>query len=197
MATALADWWQQLDLKNADLLGWSLGGQMALQLAADRLVQPRRLVLVATTPKFCSDKSWSAGLPQAQVRALLRNLGRAYEKTLGDFFRLQFDGEQLSRERYRQIIRFAVRAGRLPEPADAIETLRLLGAADQRSLLEKISQPTLVTHGELDRIIPLASGEYLADQLDQAKLQCLAEVGHAPFFSRPAESVAAWRKFLQ
>lgn len=196
-AAALGRWIDGLDLPPAALLGWSLGGQVAMQAAGSFPAKFSRLLLVATTPKFCQSADWTSGLPPTQVKALDRNLGRAYEKTLGDFFKQQFVGEFLEKQRFREILNFAVRSAGLPDVAWARKVLLLLCNADQRGLLPRIKIPTLVQHGVLDRIIPYAAGEYLAAQIPEARLASFPGVGHAPFFSQPAASVAAWRKFLQ
>lgn len=197
LAESVVQWADQLGLQSPDLLGWSLGGQVALQIAADRRLPVSKLLLVATTPRFCQSDNWTYGLPKTQVRALDRNLGRAYEKTMGDFFNLQFVDEDISRERYRQIISFAVRSGQLPKPEIARETLLVLNDVDLRQRLADVKQSTLIMHGELDQVIPLAAGEYLATHLPQAELYRLSKVGHAPIFSCPEECVSQWRKFLQ
>jgi len=196
MAAAFAQWAERLQLPDFALLGWSLGGQVALELAAT-CSRVDRLLLIATTPCFCCADDWPYGLPVTQVKALHRNLDRAYEKTLGDFFNLQFADEDLPKERYRQILRFAVRAGRLPKLEEAKETLQLLGQADLRTILDKIKRPTLVMHGELDRIIPFEAGAFLAEQITDTRFHRLPKVGHAPFFSSPSTSAELWRTFLQ
>jgi len=190
-------WVSQVGLQEISLLGWSFGGQLAIQAVADDLLAVEKLLLVATTPLFCQQEDWQHGLPKTQVRALERNIARAYEKTMGDFFALQFVDEDLPRERYRQILAFAVRSGRLPEPVIAKKTLAMLSRADLRNRLSDIKQPTLITHGRSDQIIPYAAGEYLLNHLPQADLHGLAQIGHAPFFSRPHECIVRWREFLQ
>lgn len=197
LAAAVEHWTERLQLSNIALLGWSLGGQVALQIAANGQLQVNKLLLVATTPRFCQSDDWAHGLPPTQIKALDRNLVRAYEKTMGDFFNLQFVGENLPKERYRQILKFAVRCSKLPQTEVARDALRLLSRADLRPQLTTVSQPTLIMHGEVDQIIPLAAGEYLASHLPSAQLYHLPNIGHAPFFSSPGECLTRWRKFLQ
>jgi pimeloyl-[acyl-carrier protein] methyl ester esterase len=178
-ATDLAEWVQALDLREV-----ALGGRL------------RRLILVGTTPRFTAAADWPAGLPELQVRAMARDLKRNYLKTMGDFFALQFAGEAMSRERYRRIVDFAVRGGRLPEPEVALAALETLRREDQRSALGKIDVPVLVQHGELDRITLPSAADYLAAQLPAARLDLLPGIGHAPFLSRPQEVCRRWRDFL-
>lgn len=44
--------------------------------------------------------------------------------------------------------------------------------------VDRITQPTLVIHGENDPITPLPNGESIADRIDGARLYTLAEAGH-------------------
>jgi pimeloyl-[acyl-carrier protein] methyl ester esterase len=131
-AADLAEWIQVLDLREFALVGWSLGGQVALELCPALRERLRRLILVGTTPRFTAAADWTAGLPELQVRAMARDLKRNYLKTMGDFFALQFAGEELPHERYRRIADFAVRDGRLPEPEVALAALETLRLGDQR-----------------------------------------------------------------
>jgi pimeloyl-[acyl-carrier protein] methyl ester esterase len=169
-AVDLAEWIQALDLREVVLVGWSLGGQVALELCPLIREQLRRLILVSTTPRFTAAADWAAGLPDLQVRAMARDLKRNYLKTMGDFFALQFAGEEMPRERYRRIVDFAVRDGRLPEPEVALAALETLRLGDQRSGLGAINVPALVQHGELDRITLPGAADYLAGHLPAAEL---------------------------
>jgi pimeloyl-[acyl-carrier protein] methyl ester esterase len=196
MAGQLEAWFDFLRLPEAALLGWSLGGQIAMQLALQDDSRFNRLLLVATTPRFSQTPGWLHGLPEVQLRALDRNLGRAYEKTMGEFFNRQFFGENLPKERYREILRFAVRSSHLPEVSSARETLTLLGAADLRHGIGSISLPTQILHGTTDQIIPVAAGSYLAEQIAGAEIHLVPGIGHAPFLSCPEQAIRIWHDFL-
>lgn len=194
-AADLREWMEALDLKDAVLGGWSMGGQVLLEVYPFVRWRVRRLMLIAATPRFTAEGDWSEGLPRGQVRAMARDLKRNYRKTMGDFFALQFSGEEIDRGRYRRIVDFAVRQGRLPEPGTALAALETLSREDQRGRLAAIDCPVLVLHGELDRIVPPGAGRYLSEHLPQGELVLLSGVGHAPFLSRPGDVFDRWRSF--
>lgn len=177
------------------LLGWSLGGMLAMQIAAQRHVPVERLVLVGTTPRFTITDNWDSGLPATQVHAMARNLGRRFEATLGDFFALTFADEEIPRERMRTIRNFAVRNSALPDPQVALDLLRYLAVQDQRKLLSQLTVPVMVLHGALDRVSPVGAGRYLAEQCLNGICVELAGVGHAPFLSDPQRVADAIREF--
>ena len=197
MAEDLAVWLNAEADRPVCLAGWSLGGMLALELAARSLASIERLILIATTSRFTSAADWSCGLPATQVRALVRNLARRFEATLGEFFLLAFEGEEITPARLRDIREFAVRRGRLPNQAAAIALLALLENQDQRHLLPDIDQPALVLHGRLDRITPVAAGRCLAAALPHGRLVEFGGVGHGPFLSRPDQVVARITEFCQ
>lgn len=93
------------------LLGWSLGGQIALQLAAtqratraagaaDPGIAQRpslaavvdRLVLIATTPRFTAGPDWPHGSPPERLAAQEQGLETDYRRTVSDFLELQVRG---------------------------------------------------------------------------------------------------------
>jgi len=197
LAEDVEEWLTLLGIDAIHLLGWSLGGQVALQIGKRRRVQVEKMILVATTPLFVSAREWEHGLPPTQVRAMDRQMQRHFEQSMGEFFRLMFDGEEMTSERYREIIRFAVRDGSLPTLEISRTGLKVLGTADLRALLPDLRLPVLVHYGALDLITVPAACRYLAEQIPGARQVVWNNVGHAPFLSRPADSVALWQDFLQ
>ena len=90
------------------LLGWSLGGQIALQLAAERRTARTtpsasaqrpdrapvldRLVLIATTPRFLAAPDWQHGSPPERLAAQVEGLKTDYRRTVSEFLELQVRG---------------------------------------------------------------------------------------------------------
>lgn len=195
-AADIVQWLEALKIEHLMLGGWSLGGQIALRLVKRISQRIERLLLMATTPKFTLSDDWVHGLPETQVRSLKRNVQRAPEKTFGDFFALQFSPNEVSPQRYREIIAFAVRAGRLPTLATALCGLETLQTVDLREEVKNLGCPTLVVHGSEDPITPVGAGRFLASSIPAARLCELPRIGHAPFLSRPDVIVPLCREFF-
>jgi len=121
---------------------------------------------------------------------MARNLKRQFAATLAEFFALTFAGERIAADRLREIRNFAVRASSLPDQEAAFELLEMLAEQDQRGILAGIRIPVMVLHGELDRISPVGAGQAMADMLPRGEFVPFADVGHAPFLSKP-HAVAA------
>ncbi|HEV2268216.1 MAG TPA: alpha/beta fold hydrolase [Steroidobacteraceae bacterium] len=98
------------------LLGWSLGGQIALQLAAGqraartpdsagaaRAAALNRLVLIAATPRFTAGADWPHGSPPERLAAQARGLETDYRRTVSDFLELQVRGSTGGAETLEQL----------------------------------------------------------------------------------------------
>ncbi len=122
------------------------------------------------------------------------SLTRDVVATLRRFLLLQTQGDAQARQVARQL-EAALILQALPDGSVLIETLRWLQTTDLRAMLPEITQPTLVIHGDRDRIAAPAAGEYLAAQLPHARLALLAGAAHAPFISDPDAVCQLMRDF--
>jgi len=76
------------------------------------------------------------------------------------------------------------------------QALHAIVTTDFRSVLSKISVPTLVLVGEEDVVTPPAASEFLAAQISNAVLVRIPQAGHLTNIEKPKEFNAALRRFL-
>ncbi len=155
------------------LLGWSLGGMLALEAAARQPDRVRALVLVATTARFTLASDWLHGLPPAELRALGRALRDDLATGLQGFRALSAAGRDRSAPTPGHAL-----PDPLPALAPLLDGLRYLKETDHRPLLPRIACPALVVHGREDAVIPLAAGQALAAGLPSAQLVVCEGIGH-------------------
>ena len=198
-ARSLADWAAaclEVAPPRAHWLGWSLGGQLALQAALDQPGRVDRLVLVAGTPRFVQDRDW----PHAMDRQVLRQFGRAlrrnHAQTLERFLSLQVQGDESARETLRLLRQ---ELGQRPPPDHrALEQgLELLTGSDLRPLLGDLSVPSLWLLGERDTLVPAVLATSLESMaIPGARVRSVAGAAHAPFLSHPRQSLELLQDFL-
>lgn len=178
------------------LCGWSLGGQVALDLALRDAARVERLALVGTTPRFVSAADWPHGVDVALFQQFARDVSDHYQETLSRFLSLQAMGGEATREQARQLrARFAERPA--PDVAALRQGLRLLLGNDLRASLAGIGQPSLVLHGANDTLAPVAAARWMAEALPAARLEVIAGAGHAPFLSHPSRFAHLVTQFLE
>jgi pimeloyl-[acyl-carrier protein] methyl ester esterase len=193
------------------LLGWSLGGQMALELAVAQATagaEPppaaaavRRLVLIATTPRLLAGPDWPQGAPPERLAAQVGGLRTDYRRTVSDFLELQVRGSASGAEALADLnaALFAHGCGEGtlgPRLAALARDLELLHDTDLRALLAGITIPTLVIAGQYDRVTLPAASRALADSLPDARYVEIRRAAHAPFLSHLPELSALLCDFL-
>jgi pimeloyl-[acyl-carrier protein] methyl ester esterase len=178
------------------LLGWSLGGQIALDLAAAMPWQIEKLVLVATTPKFVAAPDWPYGMSEATITKMAAQLRTDYERTVGDFLELQVRGSlEGAGALYKLGNALFVHGHAAPEALQA--GLNTLATSDLRATLSHVMVPTLVITGQNDRITAPAASRSLANALPNAKYVEMRRAAHAPFLSHRTEFAKLVLDFLR
>jgi pimeloyl-[acyl-carrier protein] methyl ester esterase len=175
-------------------LGWSLGGQvaMAAALAGHDI---RRLVLVASTPRFVAAPDWPCGVPAAVLAGFAASLARDHDKTVLDFLSLQLRGDTRAATLLRTL-RALLAASPAPDPAALATGLDILAATDLRAQLPALALPALVLAGERDRLTPAEAGQRLAAALPDGRCRVFAGAAHAPFLTHEEEFAGAVASFL-
>ncbi len=198
MDRCVADLVELLDLLGLDrvaVLGYSMGGRIALQLAATR---PERVEAVIV-------ESGSPGLATSEERAARRASDEALAVAI------ELDGVAAFVDRWERMPLFAPQA-RLPEeqraalrtqrlrnrPVGLANSLRGMGTGQQESLwdrLETLRAPALVVVGELDEKYREIGAQMVA-RLPAAALEVVPGAGHAVHVERPAELAKVVVRFL-
>ena len=184
--------------RGAAVLGWSLGGMVALELARARPGDLAALVLIATTPCFLARDDWPAGMSPGVLDGFAAGLAGDYRRTIANFLALQTWGDENATQALRSL-RANLDSHGEPDPQALAAGLGILRHADLRDELAAIATPSLVISGEHDRITPVAAGRELASRLPSARFVEVAKAGHAPFLSHPEavrRAVASFLSFL-
>jgi len=179
--------------RRCHVVGWSLGGEVALAWARRAPRQVRRLALIATTPCFTSKPGWTCATPPAVLREFGRSLVADRAGTLARFVAVQAKGDARAR-RFAGVLRDASERG-TPDSVLAAG-LSVLSSADLRGEMRRVTQPALVIHGARDRIVPAAAGRRLAGALPDARFRLLRSCAHAPFLSQPGQIAKMLRAFF-
>jgi pimeloyl-[acyl-carrier protein] methyl ester esterase len=177
------------------LLGWSLGGQVALQIAHDQPERVARLVLIGTTPCFRQREDWPHGMDDKTLAEFARSLEEEYEGTLKRFLSLQARGGDEARAVIARLRESLFARGR-PELESLRGGLNILSALDLRDAVSAITQPTLIVHGTHDMLTPLPAAQWLAQVMPAARLDVIPGAAHAPFLSHLTATLDSLQSFL-
>lgn len=170
------------------LLGWSLGGQVAMRIALDHPDTIKRLILISTTPKFVADGGWQAGIARKDLQTFGADMQDDTRATLLRFLSLQTRGVAAQKS-ILQNLRASFFSEPLPEPQALAAGLEMLLQTDLRAEVAQLVQPTMVIHGSLDKLTPPAAGTWLAKNLPSARAVLIDGAAHSPFLSHTQQVV--------
>jgi pimeloyl-[acyl-carrier protein] methyl ester esterase len=174
--------------------GWSLGGQIAMELALREPERVKQLILISTTPCFAKRDDWEWGMEPKLLRLFLENLKLNYATTINRFLTLQMSGDRDASKILLQLRKhFFQRAE--PDPDALQKGLRILQESDLRDRVAAIKQPVLLLHGENDVITHPAAAGWMHEQLVQSQRVIFPHCGHAPFLSYPDQFVTCLNEF--
>jgi 3-oxoadipate enol-lactonase len=172
-----------LRIRKTHVLGTSLGGFVAQELALVRPDLVDRLVLVCTSyggrgPETISTQALSdmIGWPSLSTEKAIR---RGLQTATSEAYRAERP------EEFEQIVRW--RLADSPSLSAYYEQLRAGARFDVSRDVGRITSPTLVIHGAEDRYVPVANAVALAEAIPGAKLRVLEGAGHLIFIERYAD----------
>ena len=164
------------------VLGWSLGGLVAMRWALRDPERIARLVLVTTSPRFVAGPDWPHAMSAETLERFGDELEVAWRPTLQRFLTLQVQGSEEGRATLA-LLRHHLHARGDPSPHALHETLDVLASTDLRGDVSRIGARTLVIAGARDTLVPAAAGEWLARALPAATYARIEGAAHAPFLS--------------
>jgi pimeloyl-ACP methyl ester carboxylesterase len=193
------------------LFGNSLGGAVALQLAARRPDLVRSLTLVSPAlPSLFATKS-NFHLPVIAVPGVGERLVPKYlESDAGGRVRGTIDvtfadPSRVPPERIAEAVAEVAERDHLPYASDAfLRTLRGLlrtyvdvGPNRPWKLAERVTCPTLVVYGRKDPLVDPRSAHRVTKHFRDAHVVVLPDSGHVAQMEHPEFVAAAWERFLR
>jgi len=177
-----------------DVLGWSMGGFIAQQLAIRHPERVRSLILAATNP---GGHGAVLGPPWVQEADSSGGVS-AYLRTNYP------PGHRSAGRRFLDRLADAVASGAYPQERVPASTARAMVRAEDPWLrsdanadaLAGVRAPTLVITGADDLITPAVNSRRIAKRIPGAKLILVARSGHSFLFQRPALTAATVSGFL-
>ncbi len=190
MAADTAALLDALELESAHVLGISMGGMIAQELA---LAHPERLRSLTIGCSYCGGPgsqlmdpddfkglaaAMASGEPQRVYRAMWElNLSPAFREDEGRF------------------AEFVAMAEELPAPRETIGfQLQAITAHDTSDRLPGLTVPTLVVHGTVDRVLGYPNGPLIASLIPGARLETLEEIGHMFWWEQPERAAELIRQ---
>lgn len=186
----------ELDLKDAILVGWSLGASVLWRVltgpSGNRFAAS---VIIDMTPKVLNEGDWSLGLSREVCdarSAAMRDDFEAFATAAAHAMFAQPLTQASSDLAASSGEKFAHN-----DPAAIQKIWASLVAEDLRPLLTEIEQPTLIIHGAHSQLYGRETADYLAEALPSARIISFERSGHAPHLEEPETFNTEIREFAE
>ena len=185
-----------LPIKRFNVLGWSLGGQVAMSLAIRMPEFVEKLILMSTTPCFVEKKDWPCGVNKQFFSNFEMEAKQNLNNTLMKFFLIQTrdidDSKNVMRFLKNEFIELK------DENKSGMQlALNVLKETDLRNEVQKIDKPTLIIAGDKDRLTSSKASIWLYEKIKGATLKEIKGANHMPFISHREIMTESVKKFLQ
>jgi pimeloyl-ACP methyl ester carboxylesterase len=188
-----------LGLKQVDLLGFSLGGMVAQEIALKQPALVRKMLLVGTAPRGGED---IMHLEKPELKRILEDPNLPGFKRLGKLFFTPSEKSQAAGDA------FVARLGQRKQDREPVSGPKVAQAqvtafrawegatAERFRYLQRITQPCLVVNGVFDDMISVRNSYMLSEHLPNAMLLTYPDAGHGSLFQYPESFVRQTSLFL-
>jgi 3-oxoadipate enol-lactonase len=190
MAADTARLLEALGLESAHVLGISMGGMIAQELA---LAHPEKLRSLTLGCTYCGGEG-SQLMDPADFQGLVEAMGSGDQDRV---FRAMYElnlspGFRAEASHYTD---FTAMAAALPAPRETIGLqVQAIAAHDTNARLAGVTAPTLVIHGTVDRVLGYPNGPLIASRIPAARLEAYEDVGHMFWWEQPERSAELVRE---
>ena len=192
IADVAADFAKAIGLQQVDLLGWSLGGLIAQQVALNYPDLVRRLIVAGSSPGGISD----GPKQHPKVQQVMSNPVNSEEDFLFLFFP-ETDSARAAGRAYYARLQHVEDRGPPVTAASFVNQIKAFSSwSGVRDRLGELKMPVLVANGQHDVMIPAYRSYVLANEVANGKLVLYPDAGHAFMFQYAEEFAAEVDRFL-
>jgi len=199
-AADLNDLMTTLDLRGATLAGFSMGGgEVARYVGRYGTSRVARAMLIAAVPPFLlKTKDNPDGMPEKEFDGMIAGVKQDRVAFLEAFFPNFFNWKPGSGKPSDDVVAYAKAIAWMASPQGTQECIAAFGKTDFREDLKQLTVPTLVIHGDDDRIVPIdISGKRSAKLVEGAKLETIKGAPHGLNATHGEKLTELMLKFLK
>ena len=190
MAEDAAGLLDALEIDSAHVVGISMGGMIAQELA---LAHPERVRTLTLGCTYCGGEGSALTSQEVLQRLTEAMMSGDRERALRAGFEVNVSAAMAAdEETYARFLEIAnARAVAVPV---VMAQMQACLAHDTSARLSQLAMPTLVLHGTEDQMMPVANGRMIASLIGDSRLEIFDGIGHLFFWEQPQRAAELVRE---
>lgn len=183
---------EALEIDRAHVCGISMGGMVAQELA---LMHPERVGALTLGCTYCGGPESTLAAPE-DLQTLAESLSSGDRATtLTTMWNINVSPTYAADPAHFEMFVELAAIHPASVPLIMLQMQAIVGH-DTSARLPEVQAPTLVLHGTVDRLLPVANGTLIAGLIPGARLELFPDVGHMFFWERPELSARLIREHI-
>jgi len=173
---------QRYNFDSFDLFGWSLGGQVAIEIYRLNREKVKKIILASSTPIFVNNDLWNFGLNEVVFENFAKSIMGDQKKTLTNFFNLQLLGQ----ESKKAILNYLTKC--VASKDININSLKFYLSHMKNNnfltIMGNMNCDIYLISGDQDKIVPIESQTFMQKNIRNVKKTIfINKASHVPFLS--------------
>lgn len=182
----ISDTIQDFNFDSFDLFGWSLGGQVAIEICRLNMTKVKKIILASSTPLFVNNDFWKFGLNEVIFENFAKSIMYDQKKTLINFFNLQLLGQENKKTILKYLTNYVATQNL------NINSLKFYLSHMKNNnfltFMDNINCDIHLIAGDQDKIVPIESQTFMQKNIRNVKTTLfINKASHVPFLSHPEE----------
>jgi sigma-B regulation protein RsbQ len=190
-ANDLLDICRELSLKDAILVGHSVGAMISALALIQEPDYFSKLILISASPRYLDTDGYRGGMTSTDLREIYKGIVESFDEWVDTFAPIAMANP----DKPQIIDSFAETIKSIP-PKQVLTVLCSILQSDHRSEIAKIEKPTLILQPKEDQFVPFEVALFLKEHIKNSQLVLVNATGHLPHISAPNEVIKAIREFI-
>jgi non-heme chloroperoxidase len=189
----------QLDLQNVTLVGFSMGGgEVVRYFSRHGGNRVTKVVLLSSIAPFTLKTDDNPdGVPIETLHEIITNIQEDRPAFLTGFSKTFYGVSIVSHQVSQAMLDWNLMVAMQASPRATVECVHAFGETDFRTEMHTINVPTLVIHGNSDKIVPIeATGDHAARLIRDAKYIVYEDAPHGLFITEKEQLNADLLEFI-
>ena len=192
----LIDKIHELIPEKVTIIGWSLGGQIAMKYYLKYPKAVNYLVCISSTPCFIKKNGWEFGVSRSFFSKFKNDLLNNWQRTLRKFFLLQTQKDEDIENTLKKLENDFM--DEQPPTKEGLEkSLEILEKVDIRKDIKNINIPTLIISGKQDTISDYKASIWMQSKIKKSQIFVFDSAGHIPFINYQRKCFQLIKKFIK